>query len=398
MASPIFSFTRNPSVKVSIKTEISGLVDADSLLVIAAKRGASGGSAVTGSIVGIDNYGDEVAVVAECTTKFGASSQISEMVVAAIKAVKFSSLTTKQYPKIKVLVLANDATSATLAAELAAVATQPMPYLVTCYPATDSAAMTAVKNHMIFLSGNDRGELAQFGSFGFFASDADTATVTPIGLAAAVEQISIAWLRDLAVSKANKVEVVGAAYAAVCASLSVPFLPLDAVSIGGLVPPSQAADWHTPGDAGTVALGLDAGLSPLVVNAQGQVAISRSITSRVVTAGVVETAYYDMQDWQVLYYLRKNIYNLAQQPRYKQAKASIQKLQALRSEMIKICKDLEALETLQYVDKFVDQFTVERAPSNRHAALYRVPVNVIPGFHNKGIELVGTTQFDEVVA
>ena len=104
-----------------------------------------------------------------------------------------------------------------------------------------------------------------------------------------------------------------------------------------------------------------------------------------------------MQDYQVLYYARKNYFITASQPRYKQAKATIQKLQALKSELIQICKNLEALDMLQYVDKFAGSFTVDRSPTNRHAALYRVPVNVTPGFANKGIALVATTAFDSIV-
>ena len=117
-----------------------------------------------------------------------------------------------------------------------------------------------------------------------------------------------------------------------------------------------------------------------------------------VTRSCANIAYYDIQDWQVIYYLRKNIFVIASQPRYKQAKATIQKLQALKSELLQACKDLEALEMLQYVDKFAGSFTVDRQPTNRHAAVYKIPVNVVPGFHNKGLALVGTTTFDSIIS
>lgn len=398
MTAPIFNFTRVPSVKVTTKTVVDGLVTADNELLIIGRKAASGGSVAVGTPVYIDNYGDPVAAETECTSKFGASSEIGEMVVAAIKGVLFSDNETKVFPKLRVVAQANDDDSSDLAALLANLLTLPAPFIVVPYPATDSAAMTALKNHCTAISANDRGLNGQFGSFAFLATDAATGTATPAGTGAATENICIPWLRDGAVSKANKIHAVASAYAALCAGLGLPFMPLDGVRVGGLVAPATATDWHTAGDTGTAALGLSAGLVPLMISAGGDVLVSRSITTRRVVASVEDTAYFDMQDWQVLYYLRKNCYNLAMQPQYRIAKASVQKLQALRSDLIKICKQLEELEMLQFVDKFVDQFTVDRQATNRSAAVYRVPVNCIPGFHNKGIEIVGTTQFDAVVA
>lgn len=396
---PSFTFTRNPSTKVTVKTLIASLLAADNLHVIFAQKAAAGGSATAGQLVTIENYGDPVAAATECVTKFGTASQAQDMVVAAINAVKSSSYEDKVFPPIKVFVLANGATSATLAAELATIANQQTPFITLPYPSTDSVALAALKAHLVAISANDRGALGQFGSFGVMATDAATATATPTGLSAGSELINIAWLRDSAGTKANKIECVAAAYGAILAALGLPFNPINDLKIGGLVAPVSAADWHTPGDAGTVALGLNDGVVPLTVNASGEICVSRSISSRVVTSGVVETAYYDHQDWRVLFYLRKNIYNLAVQPRYKQAKASTQKLAALKSEILALCKTLEVepLQMLQHVDLLADQFTYARQPNNRHAAVYYVPVNVIPGFHNKGVELVGTTQFDSVV-
>ena len=392
-----FSFTRNPSVKVLVETQVNSLVNADGTLVIIGRKAASGGSVAVGTPISIDNFGDPVAAAAEAIVKFGAGSEVGEMIVAAISGVLYSDLALKAFPTIVVIPMISTAVSSDLAAFLATQLTVPMPYLVIPFPATDSVALAAIKAHAIAISSSDRGDNAQFGTFAFLATDVATSSATPAGLAAAVENICIPWLRDLAVTKANGIHKVASAYAAVCASLGLPFLPLNSVKVGGLIAPSQAADWHTAGDTGTVALGLDAGLAPLMVTLDGGVKISRSITTRQVVTGIVDTAYFDMQDFQVLYYLRKNSYNLAQQPRYKRAKATVVKLLSLKSELIGICKVLEGLEMLQHVDLFANQFTVARLPNNRHAAVYAVPVNVVPGFHNKGIDLIGTTQFDLVI-
>jgi phage tail sheath gpL-like len=398
MTASSITFTRVPGIKIPVVVNNSGLVSADNTLIIVGRKAATGGSALAGSLTQISNYGDPVAAATECTTLFGASSEAGEMVVAAINAILYSGLDDVQYPPIKVLALASTAVSTDLAAIFANYLSTPFPYIVLPFEATDSTAMTALKNHLTAINGNDRGDNGQFGSFGFLALNATTATATPIGVSAASQSILIPWLLDTAGTKANKVYNLAAAFAAVCASLAVPYLPLDGVKIGKINAPATASDWHTSGDTGTIALGLSAGLSPLQVNSSGDVVISRSVTTVRTVSSSEDAAYYDLQDWQVLYYLRKQIYNLALQPRYKRAKASSAKLQSLKSEMIQICKTMESLEMLQQVDKLAANFTVARSVLNRHAAVYSVPVNVIPGFHNKGIEIDAGTSYDVVVA
>lgn len=397
MATPIIPFTRVPSVKVPIVVNNSGLVGADNTLVIIGRMAASGSTATAGQPFVINNYGDPAAAALECTAAFGASSEAGAMVVAAIQGVLFSSLAIKLFPPIKVIPLASTATSASLAGILGALLTMPAPYIVSPFNGSDAAGVTALSNYLTAISGNDRGDNGQFGSFGFIAVDGDTSAVTPIGIGAASEKLCFPWLRDLATTKSNAASSVAAAYGAVCASLSVPYLPLDGITVGGLIAPASSADYHSSGDTGTVSLGLSSGLSPLVTTPGGKIAVSRSITSLRTVSSVEDAAYYDMQDWQVLYYLRKNSYNVASQPRYKQAKASIAKFQALKSELFQLCKQMESLDMLQYVDLLANQFSVTRSLQNRHAGLFSVPVNVIPGFHNKGIELDAGVQFDVVV-
>lgn len=395
----IFTFTRNPSTKVAVETEVAGLVQADSTLVIIGKKAATGGSVTAGVPTPIDNFGDPVAAATEATAKFGASSEIGEMIVGAIDGVLKSNLAEKVFPKIVALPMLSTAVAGDLAAFLAGQLTLPMPYVVCHFAATDATARSALKAHVEAISAMDRGDNGQFGSFGFMATDeVVTATATAAGEAAASKNMCIPWLKDSAATKANKLHVVASAYAALCAGLAVPFLPLNDVRIGGLVAPVSAADRHTSGDTGTVSLGLDSGLSPLKVNTAGEILISRSITTSRVVSSVPDTAYYDMQDFQVLFYLRKNAYALAMQPRYKRAKATDTKLKSLKSELVKLCVDFQDLEMLQHVEKFANQFTVVRVAANRNAAVYRIPVNVVPGFHHKGIGLVGTTQFDLLVA
>ena len=389
-----FTFTRNPSVKVSVTDSVTGLTAADNELVLVGRMAASGSTATAAVPIPINNFGDPVAAALECAGYFGAGSELGSMVVAAINAVLYSNLTDKLFPPIVCVPMLSTATSANLAATFQANLTLPAPYLAVPFEATDAPAMLALLNQVTAISASDRGDNGQFGSFGFIATDADTAPASAVGIAQASHGIVIPWLRDLQTVKANTPAQAASAIAAISAALGVPYTPVNGVTVGGLVPPTSTADYHTPGDAGTVALGLSAGLTPLIVTPAGTVALKRLVTTARDVASAANSAYYDVQDWQTLFYLAKNCYVTASQPRYAQAKATDQVLASLRSEIIQLCKAMETLQMLEYVDKFMDQITVTRVASNRNAAVYAVPVNVVPGLMNIGIALVGTTKFD----
>lgn len=392
-------FSRVPSTKAQIKIETTGLVAADDTLVIVGKK-LEAGTAVVNGVTTIENFGDPVAALAECTPLFGAASEITEMVIAAIKGVLYSDMSTKVYPKIKVITLAHDSTSSAVETALAANLNMAMPFVVLAFPVTENTAMMALRNHLRAISGGDRGRNGQFGSFGFMGTDAALATASPAGEAAGDQVICIPWLRDTSVVKKNKIHAVTAAYAAVVAANGIPFLPLNDIVVGGLQAPENTTDYHSEGDTGSAALGLDSGLTPLMVSSKGEIQICRSITSRRVETANPDKAYFDIQDWQVLYYLWKLIYTTSREIRYKNAKATDAKIQALLSEIIGHCKTLEAspYEMLHRVDQLMSSFSWRRSDLSRGGAIYEIPANVVPGFHNKGINLTGTDKFDVLVS
>ena len=396
--STAFTFTRSPSTKITTEVVQSGLVPADNTLILIGHLAASGSSVAAGSLTTINNYGDPVAAAAECTGYFGAGSEAGAMVVAAINAVFLSDLQNKAYPPIVVLALAHGDTSSTLATSLNAHLTTPMPFVASPYDGSDTVGLNALQTFLAAISANDRGAHGQFGSLGVIGIDTDTSAAVAQGVASSSSNISFGWLRDLAGTTANTPAQVAAALAALYAAMAIPYNPLNDVLVGGLVAPSNRADWHTTGDAGTVALGLNGGLTPLYVDALGNIRISRSITAQRTVSTTPDAAYYDVQDWQILYLMRTNAYITAQQPRYRQGKASDQNLQALKSELLDAALSMQSLGMLQHVEQLAALFTVARQPQNRYAAVYYVPVNVIPGFHNKGIDIVGTELFDIVVS
>lgn len=386
-----FSFTRNPSTKVSVDVQPSGLVGADDELIIIGRRAASGGSAVNNVPTQIENYGDPVAAATEAATLFGTSSEIGAMIVAAVKAVLNSDKTDKKFPTIKAICMANAAASSTLAATLAANIGLPMPYVVIPWAATDATAYGALKTHLLAISASDRGANNQFGSFGVMGSLDTLSNTTTATQAIGYEGILVPWLRDT--GPAQAVYEVAAAFAGALAANGQPYLPMNDLVIGSLIAPAAKSDWHTTGDAGTISLGLASGAIPLYIGSDGSVKVSRSVTTYR-PDGAEASSYYDYQDWAVLYYYRKNAYILSRQTRYRIAKATDKKLRALKSELIQLAKDFETLEMFQHVDELVEQFTVTRPLDNRYAGVYEIPVNVVPGFHNKGIAVHGTTQFD----
>ncbi len=386
----VITFSRAPSTKVPVDIVSSSLAPADNTLVLIGHMAEGGGTAVANTPLTIDNYGDSAAVQDEVDEAFGAGSELGDMVVGAIKAIETTDLVPKLFPPIKVIPLAFGDDD--MATALAQNVDLPMPFVAQPYPASNAAQSSDFRDHLIAISGEDRGRLGQFGSFGFTGTDEALAAVTVYGETAASETMLFPWLRDLNVVKANDTFVAAAGAAAILAANGLPFLPVNDVIIGHLNPPTDAKDRHSAGDAGTEASGLEAGVMPLVTASDGTVRISRSVTSRRTEVGVPDSDYIDLQDWQTLYYLRKQVYLLTQQPRYKRARNSTKKQDSLKSETIHILKDMEKLEMVENVDALVSQIVVTDAPGgNIYASQLDVPAAVIPGFHNKGIFLHGVT-------
>lgn len=386
----VIAFSRAPSTKVPIDIQSTALAAADNTLVLIGRAANGGGTALVGVPLQIENYGDSAAARDETDLAFGAGSELGDMVVGAIEAIETTDLVPKTFPPIVVLpMLFGDTALATL---LAANKTLPMPFVAQPFPASNAARALEFKNHCIAISAEDRGRLGQFGTFGFTGTDESLTAVTTEGETGASETQCFSWLRDLNVIKANPTYVTAAAVAALCAANGLPFLPLNDVKAGGLLPPTDAKDQHSPGDAGSEAAGLEVGVIPLMTNPDGSIHISRTVTSRRTEIAVADTSYIDLQDWQTLYYLRKQVYLLTQQTRYKRARNSTAKQKALKSEAIHILLAMQKLEMLENVEALVDQIVVTPAPGgNVYATQIDIPAAVVPGFHGKGIFLHGVT-------
>jgi len=144
---------------------------------------------------------------------------------------------------------------------------------------------------------------------------------------------------------------------------------------------------------------LNKGYTPLWVTPNGEVAFVRTVTGRLSTDGSGDapvTAYYDVQDFQVLYFWRKTLYTRFSQPDFKQRKASAGAAQDVKSEAIRLATAFEDQNMFQAVGLLAKQFKVERNISDRHRFDVLTPVNVIPGLHVIATNVRATTEFDTV--
>ena len=388
-----FVFSRFPSTQTKATVDVFGQAKADNSVVLIGHAAAGASADNIGKLILIENFTDELAAKDECTALFGANSEIGEMVVSAICAVKYSNLNPKQQPPIYVLVLASgDDDIETL---LAANGSVQMPYVAPWFGA-DNVALSDLKDHLALISGPDRGIYGQFQSHGFCALDGTLGTVSPIGIATASENIIIPWLKDTEVTKSNKIHEINAALAAVAAVNPTPFNPMNGITIGKLKAPTKRSDHLAPDVTGEASMGLAAGLTPLMVNFKGEVEISRLITTRRNVATEEDYAYFDLPDWQVLSLYRKNCFLVRQQAKYLRAKSNSETLKNLKSEFLKIAKDFEEQGMFQAVDKLAPFFELVKDPTSRSNYTYRIPVNVTPGLHSVGMEAVATTQFDVI--
>ena len=225
---------------------------------------------------------------------------------------------------------------------------------------------------------------------------ANMSVADPAGLDSPDTQyLTLAWFKNSA--PAITVGELAAAYAAVLAGNVSPFVPVNGYVLGGIDAPDAESDRITVGAGLESETALTAGWAPIKVKPNGDVAIVRSVTTRITTNGVVAAgAYYDVQDFQVLYFWRKTLYTRFNQTDFTNAKASVDKARAAKSEAIRLAQIFEDNEMFKSVSELAKQFTVAVNASDRHRFDVVTPVNVIPGLHVIATTVRAGTQFDTI--
>lgn len=375
-------------VEITFAAETGLPSDNQELLLIGhAASGATG----TNTVITISNAADLAAASGEVATKFGDGSELAKMVLAAIRANSGGST----FPTIKCVPLASTETGfGTADAALTAASKVKAEFIVSCYDGANSSLRGKLRDTALLMSGAQRVHNNQFGTFGvvFNRSVSDPSLLPRIDS----QYIIGVWLRDSG-SPSYSVGESAAAAAAKMASNVAPFNPLDSVTITGIDAPAAMSDWPTVGASLESETALNQGWTPLYVKPNTEVAFVRTVTSRISADGSgapVVTAYYDVQDFQVLYLWRKTVFTRFSQPDMKQRKASEGTGREIKAEVIRLATAFEDQQMFQAVKDLSQQFVVERSLSDRHRFDVKTPVNVIPGLHVIATNVVATTQFD----
>lgn len=375
-------------VEITFAPELGLPSDTQTVLLI-----GHAGAGVTGTntVVSINNAGDVDAASGEAEAKFGVGSELSKMVIAAVESNSGGST----FPPIRCVALDESETSIPLAAQTAIKAARlGISFLVSCYDMqNDVVERDILKDMAVTMSGAQRVENQQFGSFGVAANFSET---DPSNLFAFDTQFLIGiYKRDSAPTKS--LGETAARAAAKMAALTIPYNPLDDVSLGGEAAPLVESDWISVGGGMESEAVLNNGWTPLWVKPNTEVAFVRTVTGRLSTDGTgnaLVTAYYDAQDFQVLYFWRKTLYTRFSQPDFKQRKASSDVAKEIKSEAIRLASTFEDQGMFQAVDRLSKKFKVERNASDRHRFDVLTPVNVVPGLHVIATNVKATTEFD----
>lgn len=360
-------------------------------------RGQASGSIPAYEVSVISNSGDLTAASGEAAIKFGQGSELQKMVLAAIRA----NTGQGTVPILTCIPLAEGDTDFGSSDEaLTAAQNVKAEYIVSPYDGQDVTLRDKLRDHCLLVSGPQRVENNQFGSIGVIANRSET---DPSSLDLFDSQyLAGMWLRDTGTAgdaPEYSLAEVAAACAARMASNVAPFNPLDDITITGIDAPAKRSDHITRGAGLESEVCLNQGWTPLYVKPNGEVAFVRTVTGRISADGTgapVVGAYYDVQDFNVLYFWRKTLFTRFSQPDFKRRKASDSAAQELLSELIRLARLFEDQEMFQAVTQLSRQFQVERNIQDRHRFDYKTPVNVIPGLHVIAGNIEASTQFDTI--
>lgn len=361
--------------------------DVQEVLLIGHK-GATG-SATAYQVTQISNVADVDAATTEANAKFGSGSELAKMVIAAVTVNQGGGT----FPAIKCVAL--DAADTDFGASdiaLTNASKVKAEYIVSPYDASTATALrTKLRDTCSAMSGAQRVHNNQFGTIGVAAnfSVADPATLD----APDSQFLALMYLRDSG-SNPYSVGELAAACAAKMAANGVPFNPLDDVVLTGVTAPELMSDYLSIGAGLESEVVLTAGWTPLKVKPNGDVALVRTRTTRITNAGADATAYYDVQDFNVLYFWRKTLYTRLSQPDFSNTKASQETADNILGEVIRLAQLFEDQGMFQAVSELAKSFQIERNASDRHRFDIFTPVNVIPGLHVIAANIQATVEGD----
>ena len=372
-------------------------------LVLVGAMGASGGPTGGGTVSGtataytqvsVTNIASLSAASAEVATKFGQGSTLALMVLAAVTA----NAAGPNFPPITCVPLPLGATGfgggSNNQALLVVDKIPGITFVATQFDgSSDATNRAALIAEVTTMSGAARCANAQYGAFCVMANTTQ-ATYASLPQPNTQNFIGI-YLYD---SSGNPYTVgqLASAAAAVIAANPVPYNGLDTIVIPGVTAPVNQNDWITVGVGLQSESILTVGWTPLRVLPNATVAFVRTVTSRLyLSDGVTSvTAYYDVQDFQVLYFFRETVAVRFAQPDFINQKASIGTATAAKGVIIGLMQTFQDQGMFQGVSQLARQVIVQTNQSQLGRFDIYIPVTVVPNLHMIATDVVAGTQYD----
>jgi hypothetical protein len=181
------------------------------------------------------------------------------------------------------------------------------------------------------------------------------------------------------------VEIIAARCAASMMSFGQPYVPLQGVTIGGMIPSRKPSDRIQIDPFGASEAALAAGLSPLYVQPGNLVGFIRTRTTWLLKPDGVTpiTSYFDYQELVALNDFREVCYAVSQNPPFNNnpggTKASVQVAALLKDEVLREAQVFEDVGMFQGVKTLAPLFKIQPSTTSRGRFDFKIPVNVLPG-------------------
>ncbi len=355
------------------------------ITTLVGRLAAAGASASPGDLFTVTKLSDAALAKAQVDELAGTDSEAGKMVYAFVAAnQKVSTGARSTYPQCRMLFLANDATD--LGADGASL--EPLKVLrndwvVSPFGAEVAAELTKLLDFAVLLSGADRDLRGQFGTIGIAASlEAPDDAISDIEPDTAY--LAIPVLPDS--NGAQTVAEVAAGTAGLLAGNLFPYNPLDNVEIGGMIRPEDDTELLVADPAGDTENMLAAGLMPLTVDARNKVRLCRARNARTSVegdGGTPATSYLDVQDMQVAFDFREDVYNTLQTEPFRNKKATAQQAGKVGDKVIALAMGYQDASAFQNVKALAAAggFAVVVSTTQRGRFDFKLPVDVVPGNH-----------------
>ncbi len=206
-----------------------------------------------------------------------------------------------------------------------------------------------------------------------------------------------------AITIANQIsqppEVIASAGAAGMMGEPIPYVPLQNVVVGGLVPPQKTSDWISINPSGASEAALAAGLAPMTVQPGGTVGFIRTRTTYTENPEMVTaTAYFDWQDLVKMNDFREACFAIIESPPFNNNPGGTMASQftaaLLKDAILSEALFFESQQMFQGVKTLAPQFQVAPSTTSRGRFDFQIPVNVLPGLFVVAGNIVGVAGAD----